>query len=189
MPTAPRPSSPARSSSARASSPRSRQIAAEELDLPLARITMISGDTGQTPNEGQTAGSQSVENSGTALRMAGAEVRAILLDLAAKQLGVARRSARGRRWRDHGAGRPQGQLRRTGGERRSQSRSERRRRRRSRRRATRSSANRSRASTSRRRSRAARPTCRTSACPEWCTAAWCVRRAMARSSTASTRPP
>jgi nicotinate dehydrogenase subunit B len=65
------------------------QIAAEELDLPLGRITMISGDTGQTPNEGQTAGSQSVENSGTALRMAGAEVRALLIDLAAKRLGVA----------------------------------------------------------------------------------------------------
>ena len=66
-----------------------RQIAAEELDLPLSRITMISGDTGQTPNEGQTAGSQSVENSGTALRTAGAEVRGMLLDLAAKKLGVA----------------------------------------------------------------------------------------------------
>ena len=65
------------------------QIAAEELDLPLARIKMISGDTGQTPNEGQTAGSQSVENSGTALRMAGAEVRAILIELAAKRLGAA----------------------------------------------------------------------------------------------------
>jgi CO/xanthine dehydrogenase Mo-binding subunit len=65
------------------------QIAAEELDLPLTRIKMISGDTGQTPNEGQTAGSQSVENSGTALRMAGAEVRAILIELAAKRLGVA----------------------------------------------------------------------------------------------------
>jgi nicotinate dehydrogenase subunit B len=64
------------------------QIAAEELDLPLARITMISGDTGQTPDEGQTAGSQSVENSGTALRLAGAEVRAILLELAAKRLGT-----------------------------------------------------------------------------------------------------
>ena len=65
------------------------QIAAEELDLPLARVKIISGDTGRTPNEGQTAGSQSVENSGTALRLAGAEVRAILLDLAAKKLGVA----------------------------------------------------------------------------------------------------
>jgi nicotinate dehydrogenase subunit B len=40
------------------------QIAAEELDLPLARLTMISGDTGRTPNEGVTAGSQSIENSG-----------------------------------------------------------------------------------------------------------------------------
>src|SRR5712675_3211571 len=65
------------------------QIAAEELDLPLSRIKMISGDTGQTPNEGQTAGSQSIEASGTALRMAGAEVRGILVDLAAKRLGVA----------------------------------------------------------------------------------------------------
>src|SRR5262249_25648869 len=64
------------------------QIAAEELDLPLDRIRMISGDTERTPNEGQTAGSQSIENSGTALRMAGAEVRAILLELAAKRLAV-----------------------------------------------------------------------------------------------------
>jgi nicotinate dehydrogenase subunit B len=66
-----------------------KQIAAEELDLPLARIKLISGDTSQTPNEGQTAGSQSVENSGTALRMAGAEVRALLVELAAKRLNVA----------------------------------------------------------------------------------------------------
>jgi nicotinate dehydrogenase subunit B len=65
------------------------QIAAEELDLPLTRLKMISGDTGQTPDEGQTAGSQSIENSGTALRMAGAEVRQILIELAAKTLGVA----------------------------------------------------------------------------------------------------
>ena len=65
------------------------QIAAEELDVPLARVTMISGDTGRSPNEGQTAGSQSIEQSGTALRMAGAEVRALLLDLASKKLGVA----------------------------------------------------------------------------------------------------
>jgi nicotinate dehydrogenase subunit B len=64
------------------------QIAAEELDVPLGRVSMVSGDTGRTPNEGQTAGSQSVENSGTALRMAGAEVRAILLELAAKKFGV-----------------------------------------------------------------------------------------------------
>jgi CO/xanthine dehydrogenase Mo-binding subunit len=70
------------------------QIAAEELDLPLARIKIISGDTAATPNEGMTAGSQSVENSGTALRMASAEVRGILLDLAAKRLGVEAASLR-----------------------------------------------------------------------------------------------
>jgi nicotinate dehydrogenase subunit B len=64
------------------------QIAAEELDLPLSRIEMISGDTGRTPNEGHTDGSRSIENSGTALRMAAAEVRAILMDLAAKRLGA-----------------------------------------------------------------------------------------------------
>src|SRR3954469_608176 len=62
------------------------QIAAEELDLPLARISMISGDTGRTPNEGQTAGSQSIENSGTALRLAAAEVVAILREAAAPKL-------------------------------------------------------------------------------------------------------
>jgi CO/xanthine dehydrogenase Mo-binding subunit len=35
-----------------------------------------------------TAGSQSIENSGTALRLAGAQVRAILLELAARRLGA-----------------------------------------------------------------------------------------------------
>jgi CO/xanthine dehydrogenase Mo-binding subunit len=65
-----------------------RQIAAEELDLPLARIQMISGDTEKTPNEGFTSGSQSIENGGVALRLAGAEVRTILLDLAARRLGL-----------------------------------------------------------------------------------------------------
>ncbi|HKS64033.1 MAG TPA: molybdopterin cofactor-binding domain-containing protein, partial [Xanthobacteraceae bacterium] len=64
------------------------QIAAEELDLPLTRVTMISGDTGRTPNEGMTAGSQSIENSGTALRLAAAEVRAILIEQASARLGM-----------------------------------------------------------------------------------------------------
>jgi nicotinate dehydrogenase subunit B len=64
------------------------QIAAEELDLPLARVHMMTADTARSPNEGQTAGSQSIENSGTALRLAGAEARAILADLAAKRFGV-----------------------------------------------------------------------------------------------------
>ena len=64
------------------------QIAAEELELPLTRLHLISGDTEKAPNEGVTSGSQSIEYSGVALRLAGAQVREILLDLAAKRLGV-----------------------------------------------------------------------------------------------------
>ena len=65
------------------------QIAAEELDLPVARVEMISGDTAQTPDEGYTSGSQSIENSGTAIRLACAEARALLVEHAAKRLDLA----------------------------------------------------------------------------------------------------
>lgn len=64
------------------------QIAADELDVAYERIEMISTDTSRSPNEGMTAGSLSVENSGTALRYACAEARAILLDVAAQKLGT-----------------------------------------------------------------------------------------------------
>ncbi len=64
------------------------QIAAEELDLPLSRVTIYSADTALSPDEGQTAGSQSIENSGTALRLACAEVRGMLVDIAAAKLAV-----------------------------------------------------------------------------------------------------
>jgi nicotinate dehydrogenase subunit B len=63
------------------------QIAAEELDLPLTRIKMISGDSAQTPDEGYTSGSQSIEYGGTAIRLACAEARALLVGEAAKRLG------------------------------------------------------------------------------------------------------
>ena len=65
-----------------------QQIAAEELELPLARVEMISGDTARTPDEAWTAGSQSIEYGGTAIRLACAEARALLLDQAAKQLNA-----------------------------------------------------------------------------------------------------
>ncbi|MGE5540210.1 MAG: molybdopterin cofactor-binding domain-containing protein [Gemmatimonas sp.] len=64
------------------------QIAAEELDLPIARVRMITADTAQTPNEGYTAGSQSIQDSGSAIRQAAAEARAILIGLAAERLNV-----------------------------------------------------------------------------------------------------
>ena len=66
-----------------------QQIAAEELDLPLARVEIISGDTARTPDEDYTSGSQSIEYGGTAIRLVAAEARALLLDQAAKRLNAA----------------------------------------------------------------------------------------------------
>ena len=67
-----------------------RQIAAEELDVPVDRIVLLSGDTELTPNEGYTAGSQSIQFGGVALRLACAEVRARFLDHAAASFGYSR---------------------------------------------------------------------------------------------------
>ena len=67
------------------------QIAADELDVDIARIAIVSGDTSRTPDEGVTSGSLSIEQGGTAVRMAAAEARALLLDAAAAKLGVAAR--------------------------------------------------------------------------------------------------
>jgi CO/xanthine dehydrogenase Mo-binding subunit len=55
------------------------QIAAEELDVPPARIRLVSGVTAQSPNEGYTAGSRSIEESGGSLRLVCAEVRGLFL--------------------------------------------------------------------------------------------------------------
>src|SRR5215813_4989275 len=63
------------------------QLAAEELDIAASRITIEAGDTDLTPNEGFTAGSQSMQFGGVALRQACAEVRALFLDHAARVLG------------------------------------------------------------------------------------------------------
>src|SRR6185436_16756966 len=62
------------------------QIAADELDVAMERITIRSGDTEKAPNEGYTAGSQSIQFGSVALRQALAEVRALFLDQAAKVL-------------------------------------------------------------------------------------------------------
>jgi nicotinate dehydrogenase subunit B len=66
------------------------QIAAEELEIAPERIALQSGDTDLTPNEGYTAGSQSIQFGGVALRMACAEVRARFLDHAATRFGYPR---------------------------------------------------------------------------------------------------
>jgi nicotinate dehydrogenase subunit B len=64
------------------------QIAADELDVDIARIRMVRASTAASPNEGVTSGSLSVQQSGRALRHVCAEVRDMVLKLAAERLGI-----------------------------------------------------------------------------------------------------
>src|SRR5262249_7390763 len=64
------------------------QIAADELDVDMKRIRLVHGDTALTPNEGQTTGSQSVQDSGTAGRYACSEERERRRLAAAAKLGT-----------------------------------------------------------------------------------------------------
>jgi len=64
------------------------QIAAEELDVPLSKVTIVQGDTALTPDQGPTFGSLAIQIGGVQIRNACAMARSALLDLAAKQLGV-----------------------------------------------------------------------------------------------------
>src|SRR5271165_7496768 len=64
------------------------QVAAEELDIDVARVRMVATVTGVSPDEGYTAGSMSIQQSGAALRVAGAEARAIYLGVAAGRWNV-----------------------------------------------------------------------------------------------------
>jgi CO/xanthine dehydrogenase Mo-binding subunit len=64
------------------------QIAAEQLYVPPQRIRLITADTRQTPDEGYTAGSNSMKDSGTAIMNAAAQVREILIARASARLGV-----------------------------------------------------------------------------------------------------
>ncbi len=64
------------------------QVVAEELDVPPAQVNLVTADTGRTPNEGFTAGSHSMQDSGTALLNAAAQARLLLVAQAAADLGV-----------------------------------------------------------------------------------------------------
>ncbi len=63
-------------------------IAAEELDVDYNRIHVAQAETGLAPDEGITSGSNSMEQSGNAVRVAAATARRHLLSLAANTLGV-----------------------------------------------------------------------------------------------------
>jgi CO/xanthine dehydrogenase Mo-binding subunit len=64
------------------------QIAAEELDIALEQVRMVPASTLMSPDEAVTSGSLSVQESGTALRHACAEARAIYLHAAAARLAA-----------------------------------------------------------------------------------------------------
>jgi xanthine dehydrogenase molybdopterin-binding subunit B len=67
-----------------------QQIVAEELDVPLATVTSVEGDTALTPDQGPTYGSQSIQTGGMQIRQAAATARSALLDMAAQQLNAAK---------------------------------------------------------------------------------------------------
>ena len=65
------------------------QIAADELGLAPEQLQIVAGHTDQAPDEWYTAGSQSIEVGGTAMRMACAHARRLFAAAAATRLGVA----------------------------------------------------------------------------------------------------
>ena len=66
------------------------QIAAEELSVPMERVTLVQGDTALTPDQGITWGSLTIQAGGMQIRQACATAREALLGQAASKLGVQR---------------------------------------------------------------------------------------------------
>ena len=62
------------------------QMAAEELGVDTARVTVVDGDTARCPNTGGTGGSTGLTRGGTAVRQAAATARQALLALGAERL-------------------------------------------------------------------------------------------------------
>jgi CO/xanthine dehydrogenase Mo-binding subunit len=64
-----------------------RQMAAEELGIPVERISLVEGDTGLTPDQGGTGGSTGLTRGGVEVRQAAATARRSLIGLGAERLG------------------------------------------------------------------------------------------------------
>jgi nicotinate dehydrogenase subunit B len=64
------------------------QLAAEELSLDPHTVKIVSCDTALTPNEGYTSGSRGMADGGSTVRAAAAQMREILLQVAATKLGA-----------------------------------------------------------------------------------------------------
>jgi nicotinate dehydrogenase subunit B len=64
------------------------QMAAEELGIPVSRVSLVDGDTARCPNSGGTGGSTGLTRGGTAVRQAAATARQALLRLASARLSL-----------------------------------------------------------------------------------------------------
>jgi CO/xanthine dehydrogenase Mo-binding subunit len=64
------------------------QMVAEELDVPFKAVKVYMGDTATSVNQGGASGSTGIQNGGKQMRMAAAEARRVLLDMAAAKLGT-----------------------------------------------------------------------------------------------------
>ncbi len=64
------------------------QIVAEELDLPVERVSVHLADTGMTCDQGGVSGSTGVQRGGATLRNIAAEARRLLVERAADELKV-----------------------------------------------------------------------------------------------------
>src|SRR5204862_2447621 len=64
------------------------QIVAEELDVPFKAVKVFMGDTATSVNQGGASGSTGIQFGGKQMRMAAAEARRVLVDMAAERLGL-----------------------------------------------------------------------------------------------------
>ena len=64
------------------------QMVAEELDVPFKRVTVFMGDTANSVNQGGASGSTGIQFGGKQMRMAAAEARRVLVEMAAGLLSA-----------------------------------------------------------------------------------------------------
>jgi nicotinate dehydrogenase subunit B len=64
------------------------QMVAEELDVKFHHVKVIMGDTATSVNQGGASGSTGVQLGGKQMRMAAAEARRVLVEMAAAKLGL-----------------------------------------------------------------------------------------------------
>src|SRR5689334_6044033 len=64
------------------------QIVAEELDVPFKAVKVFMGDTANSVNQGGASGSTGIQLGGKQMRMAAAEARRVLVEMAAAKLGL-----------------------------------------------------------------------------------------------------